>query len=61
MTFFTKRTFLLKTFGNLAEKGHVSLKKVDVEQEVSQFKSKLSKVNTLYAPLIWVNNVMKGF
>ena len=44
----SKRTFLLKTFENLAEEKLVSLTEDKIEDEVKQFKSKLSKINTLY-------------
>jgi len=41
-TLVTKRTFLLKTFENLAEKQLISLSEDKIDHEVSQFKSKLS-------------------
>jgi len=44
----TKRTFLLKTFENLAEQKLISLEEDKLDLGVSQFKSKLSKVNALY-------------
>ena len=44
----TKRTFLLKTFENLAKQRLVSLKEEDIKKEVNKFKSKLSTINTLY-------------
>lgn len=44
----TKRTFLLKTFENLAEKELISLTEDKVDHEVSLFKSKLSAINSLY-------------
>ncbi len=44
----SKRTFLLKTFENLAEKQLISLTEDKIDDEVKQFKSKLSKINTLY-------------
>jgi len=44
----TKRTFLLKTFENLAENKLISLKEGDIESEVKLFKSRLSEINTIY-------------
>ncbi len=44
----SKRTFLLKTFENLAKNNLVTLEEQDVDKEVLKFKRKLSEINSEY-------------